>query len=88
MSFETMILSTLTALFQMTRLLQQQSLIIILPLNVFQTSLLYSLQSCMLCSLLLIGLRRQLMMKGMACLLHIYSTCAREIQHSKKGMQG
>ena len=26
--------------------------------------------------------------KGMACLLHIYSTCAREIQHDEKWIQG
>ena len=73
MSFETMISSTLMALFQMTRLQQQQSLIIILPLNVFQTSLLYSLQSCTLCTLLLIGWRRQMMMKGILSFSQIQS---------------
>ena len=49
---------------QMTRLQQQQSLIIILPLNVFQISPLYFLPSCMLSIYLLIGWRRQMMMKG------------------------
>ena len=39
-------------MFQMIQLQQQQSLIIILPLNVFQINLLYSLQSCTLCTYL------------------------------------
>ena len=57
MSFETMISSTpMVSDDKMTRLQQQLSLIIIFPLNIFQTSLLYSLQSCTLCTLIMIWL--------------------------------
>ena len=78
--FQDYISSTLMALFHMTRLQQQQSLIIILPLNVFQTSLLYFLQSCMLCTLLLIGLRRQMMMKGILLFSQIQSLLFRQFR--------
>ena len=60
--FETMISFALMALFQLIKL-QQQSLMIIRPLNVLQISLLYFLQSCMLCILLLIGWIWQMMVK-------------------------
>ena len=41
-----------------------QSLTVNLTLSVFRMSLLYSLQSCTLCTLLLMGWRQQMMMRG------------------------
>ena len=62
MSFKTMISFTLMALFQIIKLLPQQLLIIIHPLNVSLISPLYFLSSCVLSIQLLIGWRWQMMM--------------------------
>ena len=61
--FESMISFILIGQIQMTRLQQQRSWITTLLLNVFQTSLLYFLQICMLCFVLLIEWRWQMVVK-------------------------